>query len=187
MANGSQYTGSFVPTTNVWDPSQVIQIEDISPELKEVLVRLYQNLNTMALAVNIRDAGYYVQQEFLNGQAWFANPNLTSASKTTPAPRQVVRKVFNFGTLPDNTVKKLEHGIPVNGAYSFTRIYGCASDPVNLKYVPLPYASGAQINAAPNNNLNIELWVDGTYINVQTNTAWDNYTICYIVLEYILS
>ena len=46
--------GMMVPTTNVWDVSQIYNLQDISPELRELFVRLYQNLNKMALAVNLK-------------------------------------------------------------------------------------------------------------------------------------
>jgi hypothetical protein len=34
-------SGIFVPTTNVWDVSQIYEIDVTSPQFKELLVRLY--------------------------------------------------------------------------------------------------------------------------------------------------
>lgn len=63
--------GLFVPTTNVWDIQNLEEGKDITPALKELLVRLYQNINAISLALNLKDSGYYVQQEFLTGQVFF--------------------------------------------------------------------------------------------------------------------
>src|SRR5690606_40889986 len=62
--------GAFVPTTNIWDPSELYTL-DIQPEFRELLVRLYQNLNNMSLLLNLKDTGYYTLEEFLNSQAFF--------------------------------------------------------------------------------------------------------------------
>ena len=43
-----QQHGAYAPTTFIWDVEQLQHIEVTSPEFKELLVRLYQNLNLMA-------------------------------------------------------------------------------------------------------------------------------------------
>ncbi len=175
--NNQANPGSFVPTTNIWDPSEIYQTEVTSPEFKELMVRLYQNLNIMSLNLNLRDAGYYTQQEFINGQLFFPNPTLNSTTSQTPIFRQAFRKIINFGALPNAGLKTYAHGITITSSFSFTRIYGCATDPVALKYIPLPYAGVGTI----------ELSVDATNINVTTTTNRTAYTLTYIVLEYIKS
>ncbi len=169
--------GAFVTTTNIWDPAELYTIEVTSSEFKELMVRLYQNLNTMALNLNIRDAGYYSEEEFVNGQTYFPNPDLTGATEQTATFRQVFRKVINFGALPNTALKSVEHELTINDAFSFTRIYGTASDPIAGTYIPLPYAGA---NA-------IELNVNRTNINITTTSNRTAFTITYIVLEYIKS
>lgn len=170
--------GMFVPTTNVWDVSQIYQIEDLSPELQELLVRLYQNLNNMALALNLKDTGYYTQQEFLNSQVYFPDPALTSTTPATPVFRQVFRTVVNFGALPNTATKSVAHGIAITTGYIFTRIYATASDQVALTYIPIPYASPVLAN-------NIELNVDAVNVNITTGSNRSAYLTTYVVLEYI--
>lgn len=180
MANPSQF-GAFIPTTNVWDVSEIYAIDVKSPEFKELLVRLYQNLNNMALGINNRDAGYYILQEFVNGQIWFANPALNSSTSQYPALRQVFRKVINFGALPNTATKSVAHNITgINNATTFTRIYATASDTTVHLYIPIPYASPILAN-------NIELNVDATNVNITTGSNRSNFNICYVVLEYIKS
>lgn len=171
--------GSFVNTTNVWDVSQVEQL-DIKPELKELLVRLYQNLNLMSLVINTKDTGIYNNSQFINSQVWFPNPSLTSASTSNPVMRQVYRCVINFGALPNTTSKSVAHGITITASTTFTRIYGAASDTTDLEYIPLPYSSPTAAN-------NIEVDVSSTDVTVTTGANVSNYNISYIILEYIQS
>lgn len=172
--------GSFVPTTNIWDPSEIYSTEVTSPEFKELMVRLYQNLNNMALSLNTRDAGYYDRQEFVCGQLFFPNPSLSSTTPQVPESRQVFRKVINFGALPTAAAspKQVAHGLTVTSGFSFTRIYGCATNP-STSFLPLPYTS----SSATSNN--IELFVDGTNVSIAVGIDRNTYTTSYIVLEFI--
>lgn len=170
----------MLPTTDVWDVAQLYDVDVNSDEFKELLVRLYQNVNNIALAVNLKDTGYYTLQEFLNSQAYFANPALSSSTPQAPVLRQVFRKVINFGALPNAGAKSVAHNIPITSGYSFTRIYGTASDQsAPRSFIPLPYASAAGDN--------IELQVDDTDVIITTTIDRTNYTICYVVLEYVKS
>lgn len=179
MANPNSY-GAFVPTTNVWDVAELYQVDVKSPEFKELLVRLYQNINNIAISLNLRDAGYYNTSEFVNGQLFFPNPLLDSTTTSAPTFRQVIRKVINFGFLPNTALKSVAHGIPINNDYTFTRIYGAASDTVGHTYIPLPYASPVLAN-------NIELYVDAVNVNIVTGSDRTNFDVCYVILEYIRS
>ena len=179
MATPQDY-GAFIPTTNIWDvSSQIMSLDVNSPEFKELLIRLYQNINNVALSVNIRDAGYYDTSEFVNGQLFFPNPSLGSSSNEYPAFRQVFRKVINFGALPNAASKSVAHGIAINSSYTFTRIYATASDVGALSYIPIPYASPTSAN-------NIELSVNSTTVTINSGINRSNYTVCYVILEYII-
>lgn len=175
--------GSFVTTTYTLDPSEVYQLPNTDQALREVLVRLYQSFNSVSLSMNTRDAGYYVQEEFVCGQIYFPNPVNTSTTGNTPLSpefRQVFRKVINFGALPNTGTKSVAHGITITSGFSFTRIYATASDQVAFSYIPIPYASNNAANV-------IELNVDATNVNITTASNKTAYTITYVVLEYIKS
>jgi hypothetical protein len=178
MANNPQNFGAYVPTTNIWDPSQLEQVEGLSPSLRELLIRMYQNLNLMALTVNMKDSGFYVTDEFVNSQQFFSNPALTSLSTTTPTLRNVFRTVVNFGALPNAGIKSVLHNIDPNSAFTFTRIYGATSDTTGLTYLPLPFADSAGTD-------NIQLDVDQFDVNITTTSDRTNYTVTYIILEYL--
>lgn len=170
--------GAYGSTTNIWDVTQIYSVDVNSPEFKELLVRLYQNLNLLSTLNNLKDTGYYDTSQFVNGQQFFPNPALNSNTSTMPTYRPVYRKVINFGTLPNTTTKSVSHGITTTAATSFTRIYGAASDQTGFNYIPLPYASSILAN-------NIELKVNATNVTVITGSNRTNFTVTYIVLEYL--
>jgi hypothetical protein len=176
-------TASFVPTTNVWDVAQLYEVDVNSHEFKELLVRLYQNINNMSLLLNFKDTGLYNTFEIVNGQIFFPDPTLNS---TTGSPkgganavlRQVFRKVINFGALPNAATKSVAHGITITPKTSFTRIYATATDPVSKFYIPIPYASPTPADC-------VEIFVDGTNVNIIDAINKTNFTICYVILEYL--
>jgi hypothetical protein len=173
------FQGSFVETTNVWaDTSGIYDLQQESRELKELLVKLYQNLNIISIVLNTKETGQYFNGEFVNSQVYFPNPALNSLSTTTPVPRQVIRMTVICGALKNAGVTQVAHGVPYNAAYTSTRIYGSATDPVGLNYIPIPYASPTPANC-------IEVYADATYVYITTGSNRTNFTICNVVLEYI--
>jgi hypothetical protein len=170
--------GAFIPTSQVWDVSEIYETEVTSPAFKELLVRLYQNLNNMALAINGKDTGIYHTDEFVTGKLYPPDPTSTSATLTKPIQRPVYRKVIDFGALPNAATKTVAHGLTVSATMIWVNMYGCATDPVALIGIPIPYASDTASD-------NIELWVDNTNVNITTAADWRAYSKCYIVLEYL--
>ena len=178
MPEGTRW-GLFVPTTYIWDVAQLQEVDVQSPEFKELLVRLYQNINSITLALNIKDSGYYFNQEFVNGQVWFPNPAFNSSTTSDATTRQVFRKVINFGALPDTTTNMVAHNITVTPTFSFTRIYGTATNNTGNEFIPIPYSSASVITD------NVELYVDNTYVYITTAADYSSYLTTYVILEYL--
>lgn len=181
MANPS-LIGAFVPTTQQYDVSHLATIDVTSPEFREFIVRLRQYVNNIALVLNIKDSGYYLPFEFVNGQLWFADPNLSDITPNSPSPtlRQVFRMVVNFGALPNNTSKSVPHTIPAittSSTFTITRLYASASDTTSFVYIPIPYASTAADN--------IELSMDATNVTITTQSNRTNFDTCYVIIEYL--
>lgn len=176
MSNPQQ-VGSYIPSTQVWDVSEIYDL-NIDPKLRELLIRLYQNLNMMAINVNLKDTGYYDTQPFVNSQLFFPNPLYTSMSTTYPAFRQVFRQVLNFGALPNTGSKSVAHNITCTPATTFTRIYATASDTTTLTYIPIPYASPVLANA-------IELSIDSTNVTITTGSNRSNFNVTYVIVEWL--
>ena len=165
-------SGVFLPTTQVWD---IIDDEPLNNDkIKELIIRLYQNLNLMAMTINNKDTGVYNTVDFVTGSTFFPNP-----ATSTQINRQVLRKVINFGALPNAATKTVAHGLTINQTITFTRIYGCASDITGFNYIPLPYASTVLANS-------VELSVNNTNVSITTGANRSNFTISYVILEYLL-
>lgn len=173
--------GLFLETTNILDVESIYELDINSDQFKEFLVNMRQTLNQITLAVNLKDTGYYDQREFVCGQVYFPDPILTSASVQTPTWRQVFRRTYLWPTpLPNTGAQVLAHGLDLTpNTFTFTRIYGCASQKVPHVYIPIPYVSAA---LAPNI---IELFVDNVNINIVTNFDASAFDVTYVVLEYI--
>jgi hypothetical protein len=180
MANNyGGYLGAFIPTTNIWDTSELQNIDVTKPEFTELLVRLYQNLNRMSQMINIKDSGFYYPQEFVNGQKFFPNPNAPLGSTMAQTPRQDFRMTVYWATaLPSATSVSIPHNIPWTPTTTATRIYGASTNLTTMKSIPLPYASASGDN--------VELQVNATNVVITTDSAsWIGYTVTYIVIEYL--
>lgn len=165
-----QNTGLYVQTTQVWELAQIANSKDISPDLKELLVRLYQQINNIALALNQKDSALYLNQEFVNSQNYF---NLVSTNPLDLRP--VFRIVINIGALAAG-VTNTAHGLTITNTWKFTRIYGAASNTATSNYYPLPFAGAA--------GNNIELRVNAANVVINNNSGVV-FTDCYVVLEYL--
>jgi len=155
-----------IATTNIFNLPEPSRVE--GGDNSNFLTQLYYALNSMSLLLNLKETGQYSPQEFTCGQQYkFGNK-----------PQQVVRKVIDFGALPNAGTKNVAHGITFNASTVFTRIYGAATDPAGINYLPLPYASTTLNN-------NIELKVDTTNVTVTTGINRAAFTKTYIVLEWL--
>jgi hypothetical protein len=165
-------TGSFVPTTNIWDVGRFYEVDIKSPEFKEMIVRLYQNINNISVALNTKDSAFYLTEEFLNGQVYF-NPTSSNVLDLRPG----FRKLVNIGALGAG-IKTVAHGLTVANTWKFTNIAGAASNTATLNYDPLPFAGAA--------GNNIEVRVDGVNVIV-TNNSGATFTDAYVILTYVKS
>ena len=181
MADQSGIQGAFLPTTDVYDVDVIRSLQIGTPEFYEFLVRLRQSTNNIAVAVNFRDAGYYVQQLFNCGQVFFPNPALNSSTPQTPSYRSVFRMVVNFGALPNTGLKSVAHNIPnLDANCVFRRIYGTATNTAAFIGFPIPNSFVATGNI-------VDISVDATNVNIITGSNRSNFNITYVIVEYLTS
>ena len=125
-------TGFFVPTTNVWDAAQVRDIDVTSPEFKELMVRLYQNLNNMSVALNAKVTGICIGQEFVNGKQYY-NPNSTNPLDLRPGYTITV----NTGALGAGA-NPVNHNLAVTNTWKWMAMYGAATNTGTLLGYSIP-------------------------------------------------
>lgn len=168
--------GAYLPTTSSWEIQQ-IQASDIDPKLKEVLIRIYQQMNNISNVVNYKETGIYDTNEFLTGQIYFpiVGPAQTNSSEIQYRP--AFRKSFNIGPLPDTTTFTTPHQLPINDGWIITRIFGTAFQPGGQNSIPLPYPSTTSANI-------IEVYLTNTVIGIITAADYSSYN-AYITIDYI--
>ena len=159
---------SYQPTSSIapFLPVNRTYSEDDS----QFLIQITSDYSTIAKAVNVREISNFPLQEIAAGQNfYFPNPQ---------QPRQTFRMTVNFGALPNAGTKSVAHGISFTSTFSVTKIYGAASDQSGLNYIPLPYASPTLAN-------NVELSLNATNVTITTGSNRSNFTVCYIIIEYL--
>lgn len=163
------YTGSFVQITNVWD------VADLSD--RELLVRLYQNMSNMAVVLNNKQSGYFLEQVFATSRQYF-NPSTTNQLQLRPG----FNKMIDVGAVAAGATVTTAHGLtpliaPSPSTWKFVYIGGVANDTVGGHYYPIPFASSSGTN-------NIQVTVDVTNVVVVNKTAI-NFTDVYIELDWV--
>lgn len=167
---GKQERGIFLPTTQIWDSTNIASLPGSPDELKQLIIKLYENMNLISEAINKKDTGIYDVNEYVCGQMYFP----TTGGKQF---RAVYRQTVDFGALPAAGTKTIAHGITFNNTCKSTRVYGSATNP-GTGFIPLNYSSPVLAD-------NIELWADNTNINIKVGKDRSAYTECTVVLEYV--
>lgn len=162
-------TGSYVPTTNVWDVARLYEVEVNSQEFKELLVRLYQNVNNIAIALNTKSTGYYINEEFVSGKLFF-NPASNDPLQLRPGFIMTV----NTGALGAG-VTAVNHNIAVTNTFKWMFISGAATNTNTLVGYPITFAGAA--------GNNIEVTVSATQVLINNNSGV-TFTDSQVTLEY---
>jgi hypothetical protein len=142
---------------------------DLPEDAIELNTYLTELLRLSANVINTKEGALYMPQELATFQQYFTSDPLVT--------RNVYRKVVDCGTLPNTSLKAIPHGIAFDSACSTTRIYGSATDPVGLIFIPLPLGS-------PVAGASVEVYLTATDIVIVTGVDRTNYTRCTIVIEY---
>jgi len=165
--------GAFLPTTDTFDRSIIDSLE-AKEDLKEFLVKLYQTTNNIALIVNIKETGYYVEQEFVNGKLWYPNKNLSSSTAQTPEYRQEFRKVIDFGALPAAGSKAVNHNITTDANTRWKRVYATATNTTTFAGITITTSAALSVRAT------------ATQVIITTGGInYSAYNACDVIVEWI--
>jgi hypothetical protein len=85
--------------------------------------------------------------------------------------------VVDFGSLPNATSKDVPHDIEFTSDAQLTRVYGAATDPETLNFIPLPFSSPTLSN-------NVSVEIDGTNVTITTGSDRTNFIITSVIIEY---
>ena len=178
-----QNRGYFLPTTHALDVSELYQTDVNSQKFKEFLANIINQLNNMAIQINSKGTGFYGTQEIATGETFFPNSNRSSATDSFATNRPVFRKLVCVGPLPKaaTSPKLVPHGIAVNANFCAVKVSGCATDPVGLVAIPLPYVSGE----SPTKSVGIKATATDIVITVSPASDFTAYTHAFVILEYV--
>lgn len=126
MQRDSQILESYVPVYDVVPDKW----EDARPFIVEQLKKITN-------AVNIREIGWFLDEELLSGKAFIPGLNNEANQGTTQQYRQILRKVIEFpGLVIGANVQP--HGITVDANFSLIHLFGAATNAVALTGEPIP-------------------------------------------------
>lgn len=163
-------------TTSQEFESYVPVYDAIPEQWEEARPFIVEQLKKISNAVNIREIGWFLDEELLSGKAFI--PVAVPAGDASPQQyRTILRKVIDFGTLPNTATKSVAHGIVFDVNFTLIQLWAAATDPVNFIALNIGHAA-----AAPNQ---IELTMDATNINITTAKNYTAFTRCFVVVEYI--
>ncbi len=174
LPNINQNAGLFVQQTPLFDVGQIYSTDVNSDDFKELIVRLYQQMNNVSTALNLKESGYCITTEFVTGKLFFAAA--TVSEQEPPNMRPVYRLVVNTGALGAGA-NTIPHNLSIGTTWSFISIYGAATDTTNNNYYPLPWVKSTGAT-------NIEVELNATNV-VITNASGLTFPVSYIILEYI--
>lgn len=164
----NQQLESFVP---VYDA-----IPDKWEEARPFIV---EQLKRISNAVNIREIGWFLDEEILSGKAFIPGSAPLDELSTSQVFRQVLRKVVDFGPLPAAGTKSVPHGITFTDNFTLTFMCAAATDPVALVAIPIPLADPTSLINA------VRLDMDATNVTITVGVDLSAYTRCFVTIEYL--
>lgn len=158
-APSSQQLESFVP------------VYDYIPEKwEDAKAQLSEQLKRIANAINVREIGWFLDEELLSGKQFF--PGAMASAISTSSERQfrsIFRKVIPCSPLVPG-VNPFNHGITVDANFTLMQMYAAASN------TTAPFASEPIPNGADT------ITMDQTKIYITVAAGWDRANA---VIEYI--
>lgn len=156
-----------------------IPVYDVAPEKwDEARPFIVEQLKIHANAINVREIGFYLDQELLTGKGFIPGSNEILDGGTSQQFRTILRKVINTGTLPNNATTNTPHGITFDANFTLIDMWLSATDPTNFLSFSLSYWDNTGLSQ-------ITLNMDATNVNIVTKANYSTYTRSYVIIEYI--
>lgn len=156
-----------------------VPVYDVVPEdWNQARPFIVEQLKRITNAVNIREIGWFIDEEVLSGKAFIPGENASSTGASSQIFRQVLRKVVDFGPLPNTTTKTVPHGINFDDNFTLVDLWGAATaPPPSYQALLLPYEAVAADG--------ISIFINQTDIVVVTQSDRTSFTRCYVTIEYM--
>lgn len=150
----------------------------IPEEWEDARPILVEQMKLISNAVNIREIGWFLDVELLSGKQFIPSAAQEIKTRTNATYRSVLRKIIDFGTLPNAGAKSVAHGITFDNNFTLVQLYGAATAPsAPFRAIPLPFV-GVPIDS-------IELYMDDIDVWIITSSDRTNFTRCFVTIEYM--
>jgi len=164
--NPSQNFDSYIPiyetVPETWEEGRLFMVEQF---------------RIVSTAINDREIGYFIDQEVISGKKFIPGLDIIQEGGTSQSFRTILRKVIDFGTLPNSMLKSIPHGIIFDANFTLIQLWASATDPTNFKALPIPFVGAA--------GGSIEIFMDAVNINITTTSSRSTFTRCFVFIEYI--
>lgn len=147
-----------------------VPVYGVAPETwEEARAFIVEQLKIHANAINVREIGFFIDQELLSGKQFIPGSNeLGNNSGTSQQFRTILRKVIVFPGLSIG-VNVQPHGVVIDANFSLIALWGAATNATTLTGEPIPNGS----DTISYNSTNIIITVAAAYTR-----AW-------AIMEYI--
>jgi hypothetical protein len=115
-----------------------VPVYDVAPEKwEEGRAFIVEELKKLANAINVREIGFFLDQELLSGKSFIPGVNIASDGGSSQQFRTILRKVIVFPglTIGANTQP---HGIMIDANFSLIQLWGAATNATALTGEPIP-------------------------------------------------
>jgi hypothetical protein len=146
-----------------------VPVYDVAPkEWEDARPFIVEQLKRLANAINVREIGFFLDQELLSGKSFIPGTNQIVNGATSQQFRTILRKVIVFPSLTAG-INTEPHEIMIDDNFSLIQLFGAATDAITLTGEPIPNGSDT-------------ITYDSTNIII---TVSANYTRAIAVIEYI--
>lgn len=155
------------------EDSQVLEsyvpVYDVVPEKwEDARGMITEQLKRISNAVNIREIGWFLDEELLSGKSFIPSTTQTLTGNTSQLYRTILRKVIVFpGLFPGANIQP--HEIAIDANFTLIQLFGSATNATAFTGEPIP--NGADT-----------ISYDATNIIITVAAA---YTRAYAIIEYI--
>ena len=146
-----------------------VPVYDVAPEQwEEARPFIVEQLKRLANAINVREIGFFLDEELLSGKAFIPGGNEVLEGGSSQQFRTILRKVIVFPGLTAG-VNTQPHGIFIDGNFSLIQLFAAATNATALTGEPIPNGSDT---------------ISYTSTNIIITVA-ANYDRCWACIEFI--
>ncbi len=118
-----------------------VPVYDVAPKTwEEGRPFIVEQLKRLAQAINVREIGYFLDQELLSGKSFIPGENNFLSGGSSQQFRAIFRKVIVFPGLTPG-VNTQNHLIEVDDNFSLIQLFGAATNSATFTGEPIPNGS----------------------------------------------